>query len=142
MSDQLERGQIGSYFGQYIPLAEKFYNSTCLHPRVGLYFHDPVGYPDGKLGGWKTVCQVPLEGAWWWIKAVAAGVALRKYDVAWSVPMPHEPTYSEITDQDVLKAWVPRMAIVVEVTEEQVLALYRDPNCASDDLCTLIRMRP
>lgn len=142
MSDQLERGEVGAYFGQYIPLAEKFYNSTCMRPYIGLYFHDPVGYPEGKLGGWHSVCQVPLEGAWSWIKAVASGVELGKFNVTWSVPMPHNPKYFEIQDQDVLNAWVPRMAIVVEVTDEQVLALYRDPNCASEDLCTLIRLRP
>jgi hypothetical protein len=142
LPDNLEAGHVRSHFGTHIPLSEKFYNSVCMFPEIGLYFHHPVGYPTGTKGGWKHVLRLPLNAAWAWVQTVAPNVEFNHYGVV--TARPETPTFGELRERDPRTLWPDNMAIVVKVDEDEILALYHDPEHAEDSPFSycVISLRP
>ena len=133
----------------HIPITEKFHKSVCMRARVGLYFHAPIDYPLGELGGWKHVCWLPVEAVWQWILRVAPDVEYNNYGVSSVVNLRgttdrEAPTFAELRAEDPLQLFYPGVAVVVQVTEKEILALYHDPEPPADEPFpfSLMRMRP
>ncbi len=113
-------------------LQERFYKLVCMGPTLGLYFHGPNGYPEGKAQSWRRDGSFlsSADAAWRLVIAAAGDVQYRNYSVV--SPLGEQPTYGEIAPAQRDGRWPITMAIVVSISNHEITAVYRDPEPPAD----------
>lgn len=108
------------------PVSQRFIETVYMYPRPGLYFHNPEGYPESR---WKRLCWMPVDAAWEWLLRVAPEQKFNHSGVFKNQPA---PSFGELRGRNPGALWPQSVAFVVSVTENEILAVFHDPDPPAD----------